>query len=140
MPSPPLLDAMTGGKIDAAIICPSNPYVSIDPVLAIPGVQELLKSDIPVVAVSPIVGGTAIKGPAAKMMAELGIVPSVANFADHYRGIADGIVIDNVDEADAETLRDSGLHVLVTDTVMTTDVIRKSLAADTLAFTAQLRG
>ena len=62
MPSPPLLDAMTDGKIDAAIICPSNPYVGIDPILAIPGVREL-KSDIPVVAVSPIVGGAAIKGP-----------------------------------------------------------------------------
>ena len=140
MPSPPLLDAITGGKIDAAIICPSNPYVSIDPVLAIPGVRELLESDIPVVAVSPIVGGAAIKGPAAKMMAELGIAPSVANFADHYRGIADGIVIDIVDETDAEALRETGLHVLVTDTVMTNDVIRKSLAAETLAFTARLRG
>ena len=74
------------------------------------------------------------------MMAELGIAPSVANFADHYRGIADGIVIDIVDEADAEALRETGLHVLVTDTVMTNDVIRKSLAAETLAFTARLRG
>ena len=88
MPSPPLLDAMTGGKIDAAIICPSNPYVSIDPVLAIPGVRELLQSDIPVVAVSPIVGGAAIKGPAAKMMAELGIAPRsrTCRSLSRYRG------------------------------------------------------
>ena len=68
------------------VICPSNPYVSIDPILALPGLrQAIANTGAPVIAVSPIIGGAAVKGPAAKMMQELGIVPSALNVADHYR-------------------------------------------------------
>ncbi|MGB0632428.1 MAG: 2-phospho-L-lactate transferase [Alphaproteobacteria bacterium] len=136
--APPLRQAIDHDDIDCVIICPSNPYVSIDPILAVPGMRQLLQSDIPVVAVSPIVGGVAIKGPAAKMMSELGYAPSTATIADHYRGLADGIVIDQADETEAQSLRDRDISVLVTSTVIKTDEIRKFLAAETLAFARQL--
>lgn len=138
--SPSLIEAMQSDKIDCVIICPSNPYVSIDPVFAVPGMREFLVSDNPVVAVSPIIGGAAVKGPAAKMMYELGVGPSVTTIARHYQCIADGLVIDTADAALAEDLRKDGLSVLVTETVMRSDDIRKSLATETLAFARSLRG
>ena len=137
--SPPLREAIEGAEIDCVIVCPSNPYVSIDPILALPGIRDLLMSDIPVVAVSPIVGGMAIKGPAAKMMSELGAVPSVASVAEHYRGLADGIVVDTADRPEQAKLEAAGFRVLVTDTIMKSDKVRKSLAEETLAFARQLR-
>ena len=137
--SPPLREAIEGAEIDCVIVCPSNPYVSIDPILALPGIRDLLMSDIPVVAVSPIVGGMAIKGPAAKMMSELGAVPSVASVAEHYRGLADGIVADTLDRPEQAKLEAAGFRVLVTDTIMKSEEVRKSLAKETLAFARQLR-
>ena len=138
--SPPLSEAMQSDKIDCVIICPSNPYVSINPVFAVPRMSEFLASDNPVVAVSPIIGGAAVKGPAAKMMNELGVGPSVTTIARHYQDIADGLVMDTADAALAEDLRKDGLSVLVTDTVMRSDDIRKNLATETLAFARSLRG
>ena len=137
-PSPMLQVALDSGSIDCVILCPSNPFVSIDPILAIPGLDELTAGNIPVVAVSPIVGGAAIKGPAAKMMSELGVSPSVIAIAEHYRDFAHGFVIDTADENLADDLRDRGFDVLVTDTVMRTHEIRKSLAVETLAFVRRL--
>ena len=78
------------------IICPSNPWLSVDPILAVPGMREALQaSGAPVIAVSPIVGGKAVKGPTAKIMAELGLAPDSRAIARHYAGLIDGFVIDS---------------------------------------------
>ncbi|MEE2997222.1 MAG: 2-phospho-L-lactate transferase [Pseudomonadota bacterium] len=138
--SAPLRGAIDNNEIDCVIICPSNPYVSIDPILAIPGMRDFLNTNVPILVISPIVGGKAIKGPAAKMMSELGVSPSVKGIARHYLGITDGIVIDIADEAYGDALRSSGMQVLVTDTVMRSDELKKSLAEETLSFARRLRG
>jgi LPPG:FO 2-phospho-L-lactate transferase len=123
----------------AVIVCPSNPYLSIDPILAIPGVRaELEALAAPVVAVSPIVGGQAIKGPTAKLMTELGATPDVAAVADHYGGLLDGLVVDGADREAADALTAQGLLTLVTGAVMITDDDRIRLARETLAFARTL--
>ncbi len=115
------------------VFCPSNPFVSLDPILSLPRVRESLASK-PVVAVSPIVGGRAIKGPAAKMLAELRLEVSPVAVARHYAGLLRGFVADRVDEALAPPIRESGLQVLVTDTIMKTVADRARLAGEVLQF------
>ena len=95
---PEALTALKRPDLRAIIICPSNPFVSIEPILAVPGIRAAIQeSDAPVVAVTPIIGGKAIKGPAAKMLAELGLDVSAAAVARRYAGIIDGFVIDQAD-------------------------------------------
>jgi LPPG:FO 2-phospho-L-lactate transferase len=95
---PDALAALQGANLRAIIICPSNPFVSIEPILAVRGfLAALERADAPVIAVTPIVGGKAIKGPAAKMMAELGLEVSAAAVARRYVGVIDGFVIDRTD-------------------------------------------
>tara|TARA_Y100001970_G_scaffold293874_2_gene444145 strand:- start:6173 stop:7114 length:942 start_codon:yes stop_codon:yes gene_type:complete len=137
--SEPLHKAINHDEIDCVIICPSNPYVSIDPILAIPEMRKFLSTNVPVLAVSPIINGEAIKGPAAKMMLELGLSPSVLNIANHYHGISDGIVIDIADKSEADVLRARGLKVLVTKTIMKNETASRSLAEETLSFARRLR-
>jgi LPPG:FO 2-phospho-L-lactate transferase len=121
---------------DLIVFCPSNPYLSIDPILSIPGMRRLLQeAPAPKLAVSPIVGGAAIKGPAAKMMRELGQMVSPLTVADHFDGLLDGFVMD---EADAEIVDAVQLPTLVTPTLMTDLASKKQLAEDILAFGAQL--
>ena len=136
-PAPAFAAALARPDLEAIVICPSNPFLSVDPILAIPGVREAIKSAAaPAVAVSPIVGGEAIKGPAAKLMRELGQTPGVVAIAAHYRGLIDGLVVDTADSADADRL---GAPACVTATVMRSDEDRVALAAKTLAFAAKLR-
>lgn len=138
-PSPAFAAALRRGDVAAVIICPSNPYLSIDPILAIPGVADALaRLDAPVVAVSPIIGGRALKGPAAKLLAELGGLSGVTAVAAHYAGLIDGLVIDESDAGEADRLRESGVAALVAPSVMTSDADRIRLARDTLAFAAGL--
>lgn len=121
---------------DLIVFCPSNPYLSIDPILSIPGMRRLIKdAPAPKVAVSPIVGGAAVKGPAAKMMMELGQMVSPLTVSDHFDGILDGFVLDHADEAVADAVQ---LPTLVTATMMTDLASKKQLAEDVLAFGAQL--
>ena len=121
------------------MIAPSNPYISIDPILAVPGFRAALAARrVPLVAVSPIVGGAAIKGPAAKMMAELGVDVSALGIARHYAGLIDGLVIDDADDAHAASIRALGIEVQVCDTIMRDAAGRARLAADTLAFADRL--
>ena len=97
---PDALAALTRSDLRAVIICPSNPFVSVEPILAVPGIRAAMqKSDAPVIAVTPIIGGKAIKGPAAKMMAELGLEVSGAAVARRYAGLIDGFVVDRADPA-----------------------------------------
>lgn len=135
LPSAALSKAFESGRIDAVIICPSNPYVSIAPILAVPGISDFLSNaGVPVIVVSPIVGGQAIKGPAAKMMKELGAMPSALTIANHYQGLATAIVIDNSDTGLTAPIEKLGMGVLVTNTVMQTTADKARLANDILAF------
>jgi LPPG:FO 2-phospho-L-lactate transferase len=116
----PALSAMCGDAAPRAIlICPSNPYLSIDPILAVPGIRDWIAATAaPVIAVSPIVAGAALKGPAAKLMAELGRTVSAATVAEHYRGLIDALVIDTADVALSESIERMGIRAIVTPTVM----------------------
>ncbi len=106
---------------DAVILAPSNPFISIGPILAIPGMKKLLNSSArPVVAVSPIVGGAALKGPAAKMLLELGHPVSALGVAQIYQGLVDVFVLDNRDVALKEEIESLGMKVSATETVMNT--------------------
>jgi LPPG:FO 2-phospho-L-lactate transferase len=140
-PLPRLLERLANAE--ALIYCPSNPYVSIAPILTLPGMRPLIDSrraaGMPVVAVSPIVGGSALKGPAAKMMTELGLESTVTALAEHYAGTIDGLVIDKVDSDCAQPIEKLGLRALVTDTVMKTDADKVRLAEETLTFAKALR-
>ena len=119
-------------SLDAIIICPSNPFVSVDPLLKIPGVRQALKaSPAPVIAVSPIVGGKAIKGPTAKMMRELNVPATAAEVAAHYGDLLDGFVLDQQDAALHKTL---SMPTVVAQTVMVSLQDRIDLARTTLEF------
>ena len=121
------------------IICPSNPFVSVDPVLSVPRMREKLKRlRAPIVAVSPIVAGTAIKGPTAKMMAELSIPNDAVSVARHYRDLIDGFVIDTQDAALEPTIAALGIATVVTQTVMLSLADRRQLADDVLRFVRRL--
>ncbi len=120
---------------DAMIICPSNPWVSIDPILQV--ISPLLQGErfgARLVAVSPIIGGQAIKGPAAKMYRELGIEPSALAVANHYRGLATDFVLDKIDEQLNESVKGLSMRTYVTNTLMKSHEDRKRLAADLLNF------
>lgn len=140
-PLPRLLERLAGA--DALIYCPSNPYVSIAPILGLPGLRALVESRravrMPVVAVSPIVGGAALKGPAAKMMAELGLDSTVTALAELYAGAIDGLVIDRVDADSARHIESLGMKALVTDTVMKTEEDKMRLAKETVEFAMLLQ-
>jgi len=137
--SPAFAVALARRDVTAVIVCPSNPYLSIDPILSVPGVRHALAAlHAPIVAVSPIVGGRALKGPAAKLMTELGVTPGVTAVAAHYRGLLYGLVIDRADADEAAALHGLGVEPLVTASVMISDEDRVRLARETLAFAAGL--
>ncbi len=120
---------------DAIVICPSNPWVSIDPILRV--LSSLLRgegSGVRLVAISPIIGGQAVKGPAAKMYSELGIEPSALSVAKHYCDLATGFVFDKIDKQLEENIRSLNMRTLVTNTLMKSLDNRKQLASDVLDF------
>lgn len=138
-PAPALAATLADPDLAAIVICPSNPFISIDPILAVPGVREAIaESGAPVIAVSPIVGGQAIKGPTAKMMRELGLPSTAVEVARHYAGLIDGFVLDNSDAKAENAVRDLGIAATVTNTVMTSLEDRIALAEAVLAFAADL--
>lgn len=121
------------------IICPSNPYVSIDPVLAVPGLRARLRTlRAPVVAISPIVAGLAIKGPTAKMMQELDVPQTAVAVAMHYLDILDGFILDAQDASLVDALATSDLAAIATPSVMVTLADKIALARTTLDFIHQL--
>jgi LPPG:FO 2-phospho-L-lactate transferase len=141
-PSPGFLGALEDPSLASIIVCPSNPFVSVDPVLKIPGVQAAIQSSgAPMIAVSPIVGGQAIKGPAAKMMGELGMPQSALAVAKHYKKYYPemaGFVLDNLDsglQAEVEAL---DFATIVTNTVMVTLQDRVELARTILDFSRDI--
>jgi LPPG:FO 2-phospho-L-lactate transferase len=140
IPSPAFRELMTSPKLGAVVICPSNPYLSIDPILSIPGVtDELSGCPAPVIAVSPIVQGRAIKGPTAKIMDELDVLVTPGSVARHYDGLLDGLILDVADEALVRSITDTGLAVEVANTVMRSMDDRESLASKVLEFARRLQ-
>jgi LPPG:FO 2-phospho-L-lactate transferase len=139
-PSPGFERALHDLTLSAIIVCPSNPFLSVDPILAVPGISETLRAAAPIVAVSPIVGGQALKGPAAKMLAELGLEVSALAVAKYYanRALLHGFVLDHRDADLHRPIEDLGVRVLVTDTVMKSTGDKQRLALQVLAFAATL--
>jgi LPPG:FO 2-phospho-L-lactate transferase len=134
---PEILQALNDPDLRAVVICPSNPYLSIDPILNVPGICEALADcSAPVIAISPIIAGQAVKGPTAKIMRELGVEPTALSIAKHYGELLDGFI---VDQTDAACCRDLDIPVIATQTLMLTLADREALArtvlesADTLA-------
>jgi LPPG:FO 2-phospho-L-lactate transferase len=124
-------------EIAGVIICPSNPYLSIAPILAMPAARAwLMDRRFPVAAVSPIVAGQALKGPAAKIMVELGTAPSALAVARFYAGLVDFFVIDRSDAALADDIRQVGMEPLVMDSVMKSVADRERLAREICAVPA----
>lgn len=125
-PHPEFVAALGDPRLRAVVICPSNPFISIDPILALPEVRQALRRcRAPVVAVSPIIGGKAVKGPTAKLMAELGLPVDAAAVARHYGDILDAYIVDT---ADAAQLGEIGVRVTVAPTLMHTLADREALA------------
>jgi LPPG:FO 2-phospho-L-lactate transferase len=124
----------------AIVVCPSNPIVSVAPILGVPGVRAALDTarggGVPVVAVSPIIGGRALKGPADRMLLSLGHEASALGVARIYADLVDTFVIDRADAALAPAVEALGIEQVVTDTIMTDDAARARLAADVLAAAA----
>ena len=136
-PAPAVLETLPTAT--SLVICPSNPFVSIGPILAIPAFRAILENrSFPAVAVSPIVGSRALKGPAAKMMRELGMPVSVAALARHYRGLIDGLIVDEADRAESAEIDRMGQSALATDIVMNTDADKARVASQTLDFASGL--
>lgn len=131
-PAPGVLEAIAAAE--AVLLAPSNPIVSVGPILALPGVREALRATAaPVVAVSPIVGGAAVKGPAAPLMRATGHEVSALGVARIYAEFADGMVIDQVDAALAPAVEALGLRAAVTDTIMRGPAEKAHLAGAALA-------
>lgn len=128
------------GSLTGIVICPSNPFLSIDPILAIPGIAAgLAAASVPIVAVTPVVRGDALKGPTAKIMRELGLEVAPAAIANHYRGLIDGMIVDAADESLAAAVAATGVAVEIADTVMRTEAVRVALARTVLQFIERLR-
>jgi LPPG:FO 2-phospho-L-lactate transferase len=134
---PDLLAALADETLRAVVICPSNPFISIEPILAIPGLRDALRAaPAPVIAVSPIIGGRAVKGPTAKMMEELGLPLSAVSVAERYDGLLNGYVLDRADAALAGTLP---VATLAAPTLMTDLPAKMALAQAVLAFADSMR-
>lgn len=139
LPQTEIAALLQSEELACVVLCPSNPFLSIDPILSITGMRELLRAvKAPVVAVSPIVAGQAIKGPTAKMMQEMGLPLTACSIAAHYADILDGLVIDAADAAEAAHVEALGIPVLCCPTVMRTQADRCRLADDVLAFARRL--
>ena len=135
-----VLEALHAADLEAIVICPANPFHVIRPILEVSGMRELLKSRrVPIVAVTPIDGGKALKGSAGKMMSELGREPSARGAASEYLRLIDGFIIDRQDFALADSVRSLGIEVAVAQTVMRSPDERVALARSALEFARLIR-
>jgi LPPG:FO 2-phospho-L-lactate transferase len=134
---PDFLAALADPSLEAVVICPSNPFISVEPILAIPGVrQAMIACKAPIIAVSPIIAGRAVKGPTAKMMTELGLDPTAGTVAQRYNDLLDGYVIDNADMSEVVSI---DARVTLAQTLMTTMEDREALARIVMDAAAVLR-
>lgn len=139
-PTPQVLKALDTAEV--VVLCPSNPYLSLDPILLLPGLANTLRAlPAPVIAVSPIVGGQALKGPAAKIMAELGVEVSAVGVAQHLAGRIrlDAFVLDTTDADLADNISALGITPLVTNTIMRDAASKRQLAHEVLRLGESLR-
>jgi LPPG:FO 2-phospho-L-lactate transferase len=133
------LAALSQPDLDAIIISPSNPWLSIDPILSLSDIRTAISNNkAPVIGVSPIVGGRAIKGPTAKLMQELGLEVSALGVARHYQDILDGFIIDTQDAAQRAAIEELGISVGITNTVMQNLNDKRQLAGFAIDFAGQL--
>ena len=136
----PLLDALHAPDLEAIVLCPANPYHAIQPILRVSGMKDLLKQRrVPVVAVTPIVGGRALKGSAGKIMRDLGREPSARAVATEYLRLIDGFVLDSEDSALVEGVRSLGMEAIALPTFMRSLDDRVALAHEVLDFAATIR-
>ena len=134
---PDFLAALADPRLEAVVICPSNPFISVEPILAIPGVRDaMVACAAPIIAVSPIIAGRAVKGPTAKMMTELGLDASAGSVAARYADLLDGYVIDHADMSEVVSI---DARVTLAQTLMTTLEDREALARIVLDAAAVLR-
>jgi LPPG:FO 2-phospho-L-lactate transferase len=120
-------------EADSVVVCPSNPFISIGPILAVPGLRDALRNTrAPVVAITPIIGGRALKGPAADMLRDLGHEVSARGVAELYRDFIDAFIVDETDAAISEDIRSLGVQVFSTDTVMNTLEDKRRVAEQVL--------
>lgn len=135
-----VMDALHAEDLEAVVLCPANPYHVINPILAVNGMREMLKKrGAPIIAVTPIVGGRALKGSAGKIMRELGHEVSARSVALEYRHLIDGFVIDAEDEAQADGILASGIEVVLAQTIMKTADDRLNLAQTVLDLAQAIR-
>jgi LPPG:FO 2-phospho-L-lactate transferase len=138
-PLPEVMALLADPELTGIVLCPSNPFVSIDPILAVPGIRDALRaSAAPVIAVSPIVAGLALKGPTAKMMSELAVPSSATGVAAHYGDLLDGFVIDEQDDALLTPFRGSRVAAIAAPTVMLTLADKVRLATIVCEFAREL--
>ena len=138
-PAPGVLDAIA--TAEAIIFAPSNPVTSIGPILAVPGIRDALRrTSTPIVAVSPIIGGDAYSGPAGTLMKRKGWPSTIGGVAQAYEDFLDVLIVDLADHADADHLREGGLHVLCANTVMKSMADKQELARFTVHAALQARG
>jgi LPPG:FO 2-phospho-L-lactate transferase len=133
-PAPGVLDALR--VADAIVICPANPILSIAPILAVPGVRDAVAAHSRVVGISNLIAGAAIRGPADRLLADLGIEASCVGVARGYRDLCAAFVIDDQDAARAQEVEALGVRAVVTDTLMTDVHVAAALARETLAAVA----
>ena len=134
--NPALLVHLESRMPRAIVICPSNPYISVDPILAVPGLRDdLARTGAPVVAVSPVIGGDAVKGPTAKMMRELGHPSTASEVAKHYGPLLDGFVLDDADAGECDAI---SVPCFTTRTLMTDEESKVTLAREVLEFARKL--
>jgi LPPG:FO 2-phospho-L-lactate transferase len=130
-PAPDVLEAIL--QADLVVFCPSNPWVSIDPILAVPGIRQAITSR-PTLAVTPIIGGQTVKGPAAKMFTEMQIEPSALAVAQHYGNMLKGFVLDRIDAFQAQDIQSLEIKPYLTGTLMRTIQDRGRLAKEVVEF------
>jgi LPPG:FO 2-phospho-L-lactate transferase len=134
VPAPGVLDAIA--RADAVVIAPANPILSIAPILAVPGIRDAVAAHPRVVGISNLIAGSAVKGPADRMLADLGIEASCVGVAAGYRDLCDAFVIDHEDAGRAAEVEALGVRTVVTETLMTDRTVAASLARETLAAVA----
>ena len=136
-PCDAVLEALADSALRCVVVCPSNPFISIDPILAVPGMGDAIRAaGTPVIGVSPIIGGRAVKGPTAKMMRELGLEVSNRSIERHYGDLVDAWIIDSADSKDAAGF---DRPVRIAPTLMRTDTDKDALAGRVLELAEALR-
>ena len=134
-----VLEAINDPEVTGFLVAPSNPYLSIDPILSIDKIkQTIMQSNKPRVAVSPIIGGDSVKGPTAKIMEEMGLEVNVITIANHYQDLIDGLIIDNTDVEYVQAIESSGIKVKVSNILMNNNDDKTRLAEEAIEFLNEL--